>query len=109
VKLVIQAKQLIQAIANRFGYFIMKQATMDKLTNELAATKEEIAKTKEEMRAVRELNRALVNRFIRVASAPRFRVLIKAVSARTWPRARVFGLDLGEQTLNTRGAGFHGC
>ena len=71
MKLLIQPKQLIQAIANRFGYFIMKQATLDKLTNELAATKaelaktkEEIAKTNEEMRAVRELNRALVNRFI---------------------------------------------
>src|SRR6266536_2471247 len=33
-------------------------------------------------------------------------VKMKRVPARTW---REFGLDLGEQTLNTKGAGLHGC
>jgi hypothetical protein len=32
-------KQLIQTIAGRFGYFIIKKATLDKLTNELDALK----------------------------------------------------------------------
>src|SRR5262249_43948758 len=35
-------------------------------------------------------------------------VKIKAVPARTCT-ARELGLDLGEQTLNTKGAGLHGC
>src|SRR5262249_48518006 len=35
-------------------------------------------------------------------------VIIKDVPART-STARKLGLDLGEQTLNTKGAGLHGC
>src|SRR5258708_3194626 len=35
-------------------------------------------------------------------------IKIKAVPARTCT-ARKLGLDLGEQTLNTKGAGLHGC
>jgi hypothetical protein len=37
----------------------------------------------------------------------RFLIKIKAVPARTCT-ARELGLDLGEQTLNTKGAGLHG-
>jgi hypothetical protein len=34
-------------------------------------------------------------------------VIMKHVPARTQPSARDFGLDLGEQTLNAKGAGLH--
>jgi hypothetical protein len=36
-------KQLIQAIAGRFGYFIIKRATLDELTNELAKARARIS------------------------------------------------------------------
>jgi chaperonin cofactor prefoldin len=35
-------KQFIQATAGRFGYFILKRATLDKLTTELAEARERI-------------------------------------------------------------------
>ena len=38
-------KLLVQTIAGRFGYFITKKATLDKLTNELAETKALLAET----------------------------------------------------------------
>ena len=60
-------KLLIQMVAGRFGYFIIKKRTLDKLTNELAETKAqlaqtkaEIAQTKAETKALREQNRALL-------------------------------------------------
>jgi hypothetical protein len=34
---------------------------------------------------------------------------MKSVPARPQPSARDFGLDPGQQTLNTKGAGLHGC
>jgi hypothetical protein len=46
-------KLLIQTIADRFGYFIMKKATLDKLTNELAETKADLASLREQNRAFR--------------------------------------------------------
>jgi hypothetical protein len=52
-------KLLIQTTANRFGYFIMKNATKDKLFNELEATKARLSETNAEMWMVRGLNRAL--------------------------------------------------
>jgi flagellar motility protein MotE (MotC chaperone) len=35
-------KQFIQATAGRFGYFILKRATLDRLTTELAEARERI-------------------------------------------------------------------
>jgi hypothetical protein len=36
-------KLFVQTIAGRFGYFIIKKATLDKLTNELAETQARIS------------------------------------------------------------------
>src|SRR5262249_28857066 len=45
-------KQLIQAIAGRFGYFIIKRATLDELINELAKARARISSLEQQNRVL---------------------------------------------------------
>jgi uncharacterized tellurite resistance protein B-like protein len=71
-------KLFVQTIAGHFGYFIIKKATLDKLTNELAETQARTSSLQQQnsslQRQLEEQNRALeAARASNIAPGPSFR------------------------------------
>jgi septal ring factor EnvC (AmiA/AmiB activator) len=54
-------KLFVQTIAGRFGYFIIKKATLDKLTKELAETQARISSLQQQNSSLRQQNGALIS------------------------------------------------